>query len=258
MSSRRWRICAQLPGDINLIQSLSHLLINVRSAIECTSSGGIANHADLWETIRGPNVHIYRSNIAYLSGLSPDPSIHLTDGTHIPSVDLIVHATGWKPCIPINFEPRALGAQLGLPYSSVSAQDDDWGAIEHAAESKMRRIFDSSIFKHATAPTTNTYRLFRRVASPSLVAEGDRSFAVLGAIYTGAVAVVAEVQALWAVALLTGGLDEQGQDGLMASPECVYESVAEDVVWGRLTGVGLNVDTIKVRDTRDKLALPPD
>jgi hypothetical protein len=67
----------------------------------------------------------------------------------------------------------------------------------------------------------------------------------MGAVYSGAVALVAEVQALWAVAFLTGGLDG-GQDGPLSNSGRVYESIAEDVVWGRLTGVGLNVDAIKV------------
>ncbi|KAJ0423561.1 hypothetical protein BJY00DRAFT_321686 [Aspergillus carlsbadensis] len=214
------------------------------SAIECTSPGGIANHHDLWDTIRGPNVHIYRSKIASISGLSKDATIHLSDGTLIPSVDLIIHATGWKPCAPAEFDPPTLGAQLGLPSSIV---DYDWNPLEQKVVAKMRRIFDPSLFKNATPPTPQDHRLFRRVASPSLVAQGDRSFAMLGAIYSGSVAILTEVQALWAVAFLTGALDD-GPDGPLASPARVYESVAEDVVWGRLTGAGTNVDALKYND----------
>ncbi|KAL4871437.1 hypothetical protein BDV12DRAFT_194498 [Aspergillus spectabilis] len=51
-----------------------------------------------------------------------------------------------------------------------------------------------------------------------MVAEGDRSFAVLGAVYIGAVAVVAEVQALWVEAL---GLNGEGQEGPLARAESV-------------------------------------
>ncbi|KAL5338388.1 hypothetical protein BJX70DRAFT_408675 [Aspergillus crustosus] len=218
------------------------------SVIECTSPGGIANHPELWETIRGPNVHIYRSCIDHISTESPDPSIDLTDGTNIPSVDLIVHATGWKLFTPTQFDPPELCAQLGLPCKSAYSPTYDWDPVEQKVESQMRSIFHSGIFKHASAPTPSAYRLFRRVASPSLIAEGDRSFAVLGAVYIGAVAVLAEVQALWAVAFLMGELDGDGQEGPLASMEKVYESVAEDAVWGRLTGVGLNVDTMSYND----------
>ncbi|KAL2823771.1 hypothetical protein BDW59DRAFT_180455 [Aspergillus cavernicola] len=218
------------------------------SVIECTSLGGIANHPDLWDTIRGPNVHIRRSSIVQFSGVSPELRIDLMDGTHIPSVDLIVHATGWKLSIPIPFDPPTLGAHLGLPCSSISAQAYDWAPLEQKAESKMRYIFDFSIFKNGTPPTSNAYRLFRRVAAPSLIAEGDRSFAIMGAVYTGNVTVVAEVQALWVAAFLTGGLDHDDHKGPLASSQRVYETVADDVVWGRLTGAGLSVDTFKYND----------
>ncbi|KAL2857367.1 hypothetical protein BJY01DRAFT_231096 [Aspergillus pseudoustus] len=214
-------------------------------AIECTSAGGIANHSDLWDTIRGPNIHIYRSTIAFLSGKSADSTMHLSDGTLIPSLDLIIHATGYKSGVPVQFDPSSLGAQLGLPAAST---EYDWQPIEQKVEAKMRHVFDPDIFKHATPPTSNTYRLFRCVVSPSLVAEGDRSFAVMGRLYTGAISVVAEVQALWAVVFLTGGLDHR-QDGPLTNFDCIYEAVAEDVVWARLTGVAVNVDTIKYNDT---------
>ncbi|KAL4912882.1 hypothetical protein BDW62DRAFT_215963 [Aspergillus aurantiobrunneus] len=192
------------------------------SVIDCTSPGRIANHLDLWDAIRGPNVHIYRSSIARISTTSPDTSLDLADGGHIPAVDLIVHATGYKRSVSIPFDPPALGAHLGLPSLSVSKPDHDWEAVEHKVESRMRSIFDPS-------------RLFRRLASPSLIAEGDRSFAVV-------------VQALWVAAFLTGGLDDDVYNGPLASSDRIYESVAEDVVWGRLTGAGLNVDTLQYND----------
>lgn len=173
----------------------------------------------------------------------PDTSIDLSDGTNIPAVDLLVHATGWKFAVPISFDPPALGAHLGLPYQTGS--EYDWEPIEQEVESKMRSDLDASLFKHAAPPTRGVHRLYRRIASPSLIAEGDRSFAALGALYNGAVSVVAEVQALWAVAFLTGGLDEIC-DGPLSNPEKVFESVAEDVVWSRLTGTALNVDTLPV------------
>ncbi|KAL4885825.1 hypothetical protein BJY04DRAFT_230090 [Aspergillus karnatakaensis] len=216
------------------------------SAIECTSPGGIANHPGLWETIRGPNIHIYRSSIRHISTVLPDPSIHLTDGTFIPSVDLIVHATGWKLLTPTQFDPPELCAHLGLPCPKAYTSNYDWDSAERKVECRMRSIFHPSVFKESSAPTPSAYRLFRRVVPPGLVAEGDRSFVVMGAVYIGAVAAIAEVQALWAVAFLTGGLD--GEAGPLANEEGVYEDVVEDVVWSRLTKVGLNVDTMKYND----------
>ncbi|KAL4951023.1 hypothetical protein BDW69DRAFT_196798 [Aspergillus filifer] len=215
------------------------------SVIECTSPGGIANHSDLWETIRSPNVHIHRSSIAHISSESENVSLRLVNGTNI-EVDLIVHATGWKSSCPISFDPPELFDQLGLPFSDFK-MGYVWEAREQEAESRLRSNFDQDLFKHGTPSTPSAYRLFRRLASPSLVAEGDRSFAVMGAVYIGAVGVVAEVQALWMAAFLTGAFDE-AQDSPLADTEDVYEAVAEDVVWSRLTGVGLNVDTLPYND----------
>ncbi|KAL3478175.1 hypothetical protein BJX99DRAFT_269373 [Aspergillus californicus] len=217
------------------------------SAIECISPGGLANHPNLWDTIRGPNVHIYRSSIASISG-SPGSSIDLADGTHIPSIDLIVHATGWKLSVPVPFVPPSLGAHLGLPCESISADDYDWGLLEQQAESRMRSIFHSSVFNQPAPATSSAHRLFRRTVAPSLVAEGDRSFAIMGAVYTGNVTAVAEVQALWVAAFLTGGLDQDGGDGPLVNSQRIYESVADDVVWGRLTGAGLSADTLMYND----------
>ncbi|KAL4793162.1 hypothetical protein BDV19DRAFT_380292 [Aspergillus venezuelensis] len=216
-----------------------------KSVIECTSPGGIANHSDLWETIRSPNVHIHRSSIAHISSESENARLKLANGTRI-EVDLVLHATGWKSSCPIPFEPPELFDQLGLPFSDSKA-GYAWEAREQEAESRLRSNFDQNLFKHATEPAPSAYRLFRRLASPSLVAEGDRSFAVMGAVYIGAVGVVAEVQALWMAAFITGAFDET-QDSPLAEMENVYESVAEDVMWSRLTGVGLNVDTLPYND----------
>lgn len=145
--------------------------------------------------------------------------------------------------MPISFDPPTLSAHLGLPGQTGS--EYDWEPIEQEVECKMRSTLDASLFKHATRPTHGVYHLFRRIASPSLIAEGDRSFAVMGALYNGTVSVVWEVQALWAVAFLTGGLDEIS-GGPLSNPEKVFENVAEDVVWSRLTVTGLNVDTLPV------------
>ncbi|KKK23537.1 hypothetical protein ARAM_003918 [Aspergillus rambellii] len=216
------------------------------SAIECTSPGGIANHANLWQTIQGPNVHIYRSSIVRISGPPSDPTVDLGDGTQIPSVDLIVHATGWKPFVPIQFDPPSLCMDLGLPCSSPATSSYDWTPLDRNAEIQMRQLFDSSLFTHTGLPIHTSHRLFRRIASPDLIEEGDHSFVVMGALLTGAVAVVAEVQALWAAAFLTGEFDCDRP--LALRPETMRATIAEDVIWGQLTGVGLNVDGIQYND----------
>ncbi|KAL4804746.1 hypothetical protein BDV18DRAFT_161835 [Aspergillus unguis] len=215
-----------------------------KSVNDCTGPGGIANHSDLWETIRGPNVHIHRSSIAQVN--STTAAVELANKTHLPSIDLIVHATGWKQSMAVPLDPPELAAELGLPYSPTTDSDSGWDAVEERVESKMKSIFDPALFEHATTSIENRYRLFRRQASPALIAEGDRSFAVVGVGAQGAVALSAEVQALWVAAFLTGGLD--GADGPLNDLEKIKDCIAEDVVWGRLTSTGLAVNALQSND----------
>ncbi|PLN80192.1 hypothetical protein BDW42DRAFT_194625 [Aspergillus taichungensis] len=238
------------------------------SVIDCAASGGIANHPNFWETLRGANVHVHRADITEFTGLACNPTVHLDNGDVIPDADLIVHATGWKPVASIPFEPASLAHTLGLacsvetlaqsPCEGVSQSLAAWENLDWKTESKLRRVFDTSTFRPLRrASETTPYRLFRRMVSPSLAAQGDRSFVMLGVVLSSTVAVVAEVQALWAAAFLTGSLDGKGLCcGGLSSPlrinedveDSLREAVSEDVVWGRLTGSGLDVDAIYYND----------
>jgi hypothetical protein len=94
------------------------------------------------------------------------------------------------------------------------------------------------------------------MVAPELVAQGDRSFATLGVLLSSTIAVVAEVQALWVAAFLTGALDPSDDSKSTKSEafsfanlseESMEDSISEDVVLGSLTGTGLEVDAILVR-----------
>jgi hypothetical protein len=92
------------------------------------------------------------------------------------------------------------------------------------------------------------------MVAPELVAQGDRSFATLGVLLSSTIAVVAEVQALWVAAFLTGALDSgdvrstksEALSFANLSEESIEGSISEDVVLGSLTGTGLEVDAILV------------
>lgn len=236
------------------------------SVIDCAASGGIANHPNFWETLRGENVHVHRADITAFTESACNPTVHLDNGDVIPDADLIVHATGWKPVASIPFEPASLAYTLGLacsveklaqqPCDGISRLLSAWDELDSKIESKMRCVFDANKFRALRRASESTsYRLFRRMVPPSLAAQGDHSFVVLGVVLSSTVAVVAEVQALWAAAFLTGALDGEGHScGGLPSPlqinGCVEdglrEAVSEDVVWGKLTGSGLDVDAIHV------------
>ncbi|KAL4923527.1 uncharacterized protein BDV17DRAFT_296241 [Aspergillus undulatus] len=159
-----------------------------------------------------------------------DTTFHLADGTVIEA-DLAVHAIGWKSSYPILFDPPELGAQLGLPCLSESNASRAWEPLGQSVDFRLRYDLDPSLFKNEMPRIQNTYRLFRCLTSPSLVAEGDRSFAVLRAVYIGA-----------------GGVCYDIEDGPVADCEAMYESVANDAVWSRLTGIGLNIETLMYND----------
>ena len=261
--------------------------------ITCGATLGIANQPDLWEAIRSPNVKIYRSSILSISDL-PTPykneyrtkrSILLADKTQIDEVDLVVHATGYKPIVPIRFEPPSLRLTLGLsaivrneisetpprdtywtdvPSSpEVAKYLSHWKAIDDKVEPMVKNnlLGTGCISKEKAAKPLLfnqegiDYRLFRRMVAPELVATGDRSFAALGVLTSSTIAIIAEVQALWATAFLLGELDNH--DSLFSGPFEVgmKRSVSEDVVVGQLTQSGLSVDPIEVGEILNDMDL---
>lgn len=282
---------AYLAVDVPLSES------NLGSVISCGASIGIANQPDLWEIIRSPHVKVHRSTISNVSLSNAGDkegatqvTISLADGRSIDGVDLVVHATGYKPIVPIKFEPPSFRLALGLSglvNTSCTAEDDHgksvpdepieipaddatkrhiqhWKALDHAIEPRVRE----ALRRNGCVPMDDSkpswvgenellpYRLFRRMVGPKLVADGDRSFATVGVVLTSTIAVVAEVQALWVTAFLTGGFDhprygssatETGPLDLGALSQAEMErTVSEDVVIGSLTGSGLEVDAIHV------------
>ncbi|KAJ5815757.1 hypothetical protein N7474_007534 [Penicillium riverlandense] len=246
----------------------------VPSVVSCASSIGIANQPDLWDTIRLPQVHIHRSAITAISGTieenaagsTKDAIVHLADGTQIDPVDLVVHATGYKPIVPIAFEPPSFRLKLGLSslISSETLEYDGhlsperlfdpldqitrnrvklWQELDQRSEAIVRQtlaktgcaMIDLAAPSWAGGHEYIPYRLFRQMVAPELVAEGDRSFAALGIVLTSTIAVVAEVQALWVASFMTKGLEWLDS----VSRKEMNESISEDVVLGSLTGTSL-------------------
>jgi hypothetical protein len=200
-------------------------------------------------TIRLPHVYVYRSAITDIDtvrGKTTDTStkaaVHLADSSYIHEIDLVIHATGYKPIVPIRFEPASLRLELGLSAlvdsggnihenwqiaaetaeringplgSAINDRIQHWEDLDRRSEVMVRKTLnatrcalpDRSPPSWAESHTLVPYRLFRRMVAPELVAQGDRSFATLGVILSSTIAVVAEVQALWVAAFLTEGLD---------------------------------------------------
>ncbi|KAJ5895002.1 hypothetical protein N7495_006693 [Penicillium taxi] len=264
-----------------------------RSIYTCGASIGIANQLDLWKVIRSSHVKVYRSSITAIfdgEALFDCATVSLSDGTVIPDVDLVVHATGYKPVVPINFEPPSFRLTLGLlSLVNKSSHDTDnleslqtidglipfdlvskthihhWEIMDQREEPRIWKSLKMAGCPRAEQSTPSwaddldvlPYRLFRRMVAPELVASGDRSFAIVGVLLSSTVPIIAEVQALWVTAFLTGGFDDEvieapRHDGVLhlttLSRKAMDRSIAEDVVLGSLTGSGLEVDSIHYND----------
>jgi hypothetical protein len=218
-------------------------------------------------------------------------TLSLKDSTCLDNVDLVIHATGYKPIVPIEFSPPSFRLVLGMsglihrtaekdstfdhsdlrngieiPLDETANRHiEHWKALDRQSEESVRKTLATTGCTPTDRGTPSwigdsqllQYRLFRRMIAPALVADGDRSFATIGVVLTSTIAVVAEVQALWVVAFLTGGLNGSSADcrseGFMAlnlnnlPQSAMEEAVSEDVVLGSLTGSGLEVDAIQVR-----------
>jgi hypothetical protein len=242
---------------------------------------------------------VYRSSIEHISASSAQDEgdlvgnlkVLLEDNISLDNVDLVIHATGYKPVVPIKFDPPSFRLSLGLsglvhtnsekdnpaheikPSNGVEIPLDgaveshiqQWKSLDQQSDELVRKTLATTGCTPADRATPSwigesqllPYRLFRRMVAPQLVANGDRSFATVGVVLTSTIAVVAEVQALWVTAFLTGGFDETSADSkshgstalcLNGMPQLDMEkAVSEDVMLGSLTGSGLEVDAIHVR-----------
>ncbi|KAJ5758988.1 hypothetical protein N7520_006144 [Penicillium odoratum] len=218
---------AQYDGDEKL-----KLLRPNKSIISCGASLGIANQHDFH------SLNHFRENDGSTQQCA---TVSLADGRNIDNVDLVVHATGYKPIVPIKTSPPSFRLTLGLsgiassdflgdvedsnePQKMIDVPLDSttkdqcqyWQILDAALEPaiKQRLVDCGCVPLEKSDPSWSRpnkfipYRLFRRMVAPELAAEGDRSFATLGIVLGSTIAVIAEVQALWVAGFLTGGFDQ--------------------------------------------------
>lgn len=269
---RRWRRSVQKIGQFGVVSSEGALVkIIICSVVSCASGIGIANQGDLWEAIRLPHVQIYRAGVSSIDvpnsqGITDSTGkavVQLSDGTCIDSVGLVIHATGYKPIVPIQFNPPSLRLNLGLSAlvdsepqdyhedqalavspeiihgsldSGMKDRIDHWENLDRHSELKVRNtlnatncvLADRSPPSWAASHKLLPYRLFRRMVAPELVAQGDRSFATLGVLLSSTIAVVAEVQSLWVAAFLTGALDPSNEIKSTKSEAFSFANLSEE------------------------------
>ncbi|KAL8727153.1 MAG: hypothetical protein Q9166_006249 [cf. Caloplaca sp. 2 TL-2023] len=140
---------------------------------------------------------------------SDDNHVNLRDGT-VLETDCVILCTGWTHNLG-TFKPE-LREQYGLP--SKADHSIKWQKLDAQAEDKV----NSELPLLANPPDTvvpsterRPWRLYRRLISPTMSAQGDRSLFFPGQIHSVYTPLVAEFQALWGVAWMLGRLQLPAQ-----------------------------------------------
>lgn len=151
-------------------------------------------------------MHVYREDVVRVtpSGISLQTS-------EVEDVDAIVCATGWRP----SYEPFfdiPLAIELGLSISTKNTSTDSinsahWKAEDQAAEAEIARRFprlQDPPHHYSKATDLSPFRLYRNMLPTN--PDKHPGILFLGHIAVGNNFRAAEVQALWAVAYLSGML----------------------------------------------------
>lgn len=151
------------------------------------------HHDDFWDTISA-NVYVHRDQIRSL-----DKNIVRLEGGGELECDAIVCGTGWNPSLQF-FETEQL-VELGLPTPLEDEPSDisqHWENLLRDADqvicSKFPLLANPPKHTHQKIDTT-TYRLYQGMAPVQ-----DDSILFMNHLGTGNKLLVAEAQALWAVA----------------------------------------------------------
>lgn len=192
------------------------------------SSDGIAvwNSPGLWEGVA--KATILRDEIESFEG----GEVVLKSGGRITS-DAVISSIGWSNRYP--FFDTSIAEQLGLPLLPTEADAqtaNEWEARIKTADTKVVETFPRlanlpTYPDHAAKSTPS--RLYRFIIPTS--GDEDHSIAFLGTVGTTQSFTVAEVQALWTAAYLSGKLP-------LPSTEQMKDEVALATAWRRRRYLG--------------------
>ena len=191
-------------------------------------SAGINQRPDLYSTIAS-KVHVYRQNVDHLSehSIVLTPTVNSEAKPDTLPLDVLVYCTGWSPTS--TFFPDNIASQLGLPIVLDRVDPNllsKWQALDTAADSNvlahLPALADPPPYRRSQ-PSQTPFRLYQSIV-PSQHAE-DHSVVFLGKMVVGNNFRVAEVQALWAVAYLTGHIKYDQAD--------MEQEISKTVTWCR-------------------------
>jgi hypothetical protein len=171
---------------------------------------------DYWKVFHAGDCTVHRDEI---DSLTDNNTVVLRSGERFHT-DTMIMCTGFVK------SSRAFGDDLqplcGLAANPPgSAQEKKWADLEAEASDTVDELLpvlsrpplgldERALKKTSEGPT----RHYRRVISPYLAAQGDRSLFFLCLLHTVSTPLVVEMQSLWGVAFMLGLLDVPGLDDM--------------------------------------------
>lgn len=168
---------------------------------------------DLYELVRSGQVEVIRKDI---KSLESEKTIRFEDGTSIQT-DCFIASTGWKWTSSIQYRPKEIHADLGLPSAEYTrTQQEIWDKLDSRADAEIFARFP----KLATGPKMDQesligqekgglrerftpWRLWRGIAPPSLP---TRDIVFLGNVQLLRGTLRTEISSIWAYAYMMGEL----------------------------------------------------
>jgi dimethylaniline monooxygenase (N-oxide forming) len=194
-----------------------------RSVFLSADSLAVSNAEGLWESMA--KATIVRDEVERAEG----KELVLKSGKRV-SCDAIVAATGWSNTYTMFDDELAL--ELGLPVPPSKVQEDGIEAAaweDRLAEADKKVVESFPRLAHPPSyphpePKSTPSKLYRSIIP--IAGDADHSIAFVGAIGSAQSLNIAEIQALWAAAYLSGKL-------VLPSKEKMREEVALAIAWRR-------------------------
>ena len=198
------------------------------------SSLSILNYpTNFFDYVRNGTIRVH---IADITCLSPK-TVHLSNGESVQG-DALICSTGWKHRPSIDFYPKGIDEQLGLPHSSKFAEDVMAEKADKEILARFPRLaIQPVINKHykpqkgdaSTMALNRPFRLYRFMVPPAYI--NDRSIGYTGMMQCIHTAVAAQAQALWLTAYFSGSLARDGKASKNGEIMKPVEFNREEIRW---------------------------
>lgn len=169
---------------------------------------------DIYDFVRNGQVEVIRKDIR---ALGADNTVRFEDGTSVQP-DAFIASTGWKWTTSIEFRPKVIHADLGLPSTEYTkTQKETWDKLDARADVEIFKRFpklatgpkkdDESLFEQEKGKPRQSFtpwRLWRGIAPPSMPSRDIVFLCVVAQLQS---VVRTEISSLWAYAYLMGKLN---------------------------------------------------